>query len=161
MCLPDAYIAMGQTAENVASMCGISRAEQDEFAVRSQNLAEQAIKNGFYSREITPVELPDGTTVDRDDGPRPGITLDAVGALKPVFRPDGTVTAGNCCPLNDGAAAVVVMSDRKARELGITPLARITATLLNGLVTRDETVGLETMCIGGGQGMAMIVERLN
>ena len=241
--LPDAYIAMGQTAENVASMRGISRAEQDEFAVRSQNLAEQAIKNGFYSREITPVELPDGTTVDRDDGPRPGITLDSVSGLKPVFRPDGTVTAGNCCPLNDGAAAVVVMSDRKARELGITPLARIaatgvsalspeimglgpveatrralrrvgmtisdidlveineafaaqvipayrelgididrlnvhggaialghpfgmtgariTATLLNGLVTRDETVGLETMCIGGGQGMAMIVERLN
>jgi acetyl-CoA C-acetyltransferase len=241
--LPDAYIAMGQTAENVASIRGISRAEQDEFAVRSQNLAEQAIKNGFYSREITPVELPDGTTVDRDDGPRPGITLDAVSTLKPVFRPDGTVTAGNCCPLNDGAAAVVVMSDRKARELGITPLARIvatgvsalspeimglgpveatrqalgrvgmtisdidlveineafaaqvipayrelgididrlnvhggaialghpfgmtgariTATLLNGLVTRDETVGLETMCIGGGQGMAMIIERLN
>jgi acetyl-CoA C-acetyltransferase len=241
--LPDAYIAMGQTAENVASMRGISRAEQDEFAVRSQNLAEQAIKNGFYAREITPVELPDGTTVDHDDGPRPGITLDAVSGLKPVFRPDGTVTAGNCCPLNDGAAAVVVMSDRKARELGITPLARIaatgvsalspeimglgpveatrqalrrvgmtisdidlveineafaaqvipsyrelgididrlnvhgggialghpfgmtgariTATLLNGLITRDETVGLETMCIGGGQGMAMIVERLN
>ena len=241
--LPDAYIAMGQTAENVASMCGISRAEQDEFAVRSQNLAEQAIKNGFYSREITPVELPDGTTVDRDDGPRPGITLDAVGALKPVFRADGTVTAGNCCPLNDGAAAVVVMSDRKARDLGITPLARIaatgvsalspeimglgpveasrqamrrvgmtisdidlveineafaaqvipayrqlgididqlnvhggaialghpfgmtgariTATLLNGLVALDKTVGLETMCVGGGQGMAMIVERLS
>jgi len=241
--LPDAYIAMGQTAENVALLRGISRTEQDEFAVRSQNLAEQAIKNGFYSREITPVELPDGTTVDRDDGPRPGITLDSVSGLKPVFRPDGTVTAGNCCPLNDGAAAVVVMSDRKARELGITPLARIaatgvsalspeimglgpveatrqalrrvgmtisdidlveineafaaqvipayrelgididrlnvhggaialghpfgmtgariTATLLNGLVTRDETVGLETMCIGGGQGMAMIVERLN
>jgi acetyl-CoA C-acetyltransferase len=241
--LPDAYIAMGQTAENVASIRGISRAEQDEFAVRSQNLAEQAIKNGFYAREITPVELPDGTTVDRDDGPRPGVTLDAIATLKPVFRPDGTVTAGNCCPLNDGAAAVVVMSDRKARELGITPLARIaatgvsalspeimglgpveatrqalrrvgmtisdidlveineafaaqvipayrelgididrlnvhggaialghpfgmtgariTTTLLNGLVTRDETVGLETMCIGGGQGMAMIVERLN
>jgi acetyl-CoA C-acetyltransferase len=241
--LPDAYIAMGLTAENVASIRGISRAEQDEFAVRSQNLAEQAIKNGFYSREITPVELPDGITVDRDDGPRPGVTLDAVSTLKPVFRPDGTVTAGNCCPLNDGAAAVVVMSDRKARELGITPLARIvatgvsalspeimglgpveatrqamgragmtisdidlaeineafaaqvipsyrelgididrlnvhggaialghpfgmtgariTATLLNGLVTRDETVGLETMCIGGGQGMAMIIERLN
>ena len=133
-------------------MRGISRAGQDEFAVRSQNLAEQAIKNGFYSREITPVELPDGTSVDRDDGPRPGVTLDAVGALKPVFRPDGTVTAGNCCPRNDGAAAVVVMSDRKARDLGITPLARITATLLNGLVTRDETVGLEAMCVGGGLG---------
>ena len=222
---------------------GISRAEQDEFGVRSQNLAEQAIKNGFYAREITPVTLPDGTIVDRDDGPRPGVTLEAIGALKPVFRPDGTVTAGNCCPLNDGAAAVVMMSDRKARELGITPLARIvatgvsglspeimglgpveasrqalrragmtisdidlveineafaaqvipayrelgididrlnvhggaialghpfgmtgariTATLLNGLTTRDETVGLETMCVGGGQGMAMIIERLN
>jgi acetyl-CoA C-acetyltransferase len=241
--LPDAYIAMGQTAENVALLRGISRTEQDEFAVRSQNLAEQAIKNGFYSREITPVELPDGTTVDRDDGPRPGITLEAVSTLKPVFRPDGTVTAGNCCPLNDGAAAVVVMSDRKARELGITPLARIaatgvsalspeimglgpveatrqalrrvgmtisdidlaeineafaaqvipsyrelgididrlnvhggaialghpfgmtgariTTTLLNGLITTDKTIGLETMCIGGGQGMAMIIERLN
>jgi acetyl-CoA C-acetyltransferase len=241
--LPDAYIAMGQTAENVASICGISRAEQDEFAVRSQNLAEQAIKNGFYAREITPVELPDGTTVDRDDGPRPGVTLDAVSALRPVFRPDGTVTAANCCPLNDGAAAVVVMSDRKARDLGITPLARIaatgvsalspeimglgpveattramrragmtisdidlveineafaaqvipsyrelgididrlnvhggaialghpfgmtgariTATLLNGLVATNKTVGLETMCVGGGQGMAMIVERLS
>jgi acetyl-CoA C-acetyltransferase len=241
--LPDVYIAMGQTAENVASICGISRAEQDEFAVRSQNLTEQAIKNGFYAREITPVELPDGTTVDRDDGPRPGVTLDAVGALKPVFRPDGTVTAANCCPLNDGAAAVVVMSDRKARDLGITPLARIvatgvsglspeimglgpveasgqamrrvgmsmsdidlveineafaaqvipayrelgididqlnvhggaialghpfgmtgariTTTLLNGLVARDKTIGLETMCVGGGQGMAMIVERLS
>jgi acetyl-CoA C-acetyltransferase len=241
--LPDAYIAMGQTAENVASIRGISRAEQDEFAVRSQNLAEQAIKNGFFAREITPVALPDGTTVDRDDGPRPGVTLEAVGALKPVFRPGGTVTAGNCCPLNDGAAAVVVMSDRKARDLGITPLARIaatgvsalspeimglgpveatrqalqrvgmtisdidlveineafaaqvipsyrdlgididrlnvhggaialghpfgmtgariTATLLNGLTATDKTVGLETMCVGGGQGMAMIIERLN
>ena len=241
--LPDAYIAMGQTAENVASIRGISRAEQDEFAVRSQNLAEQAIKNGFFAREITPVALPDGTTVDRDDGPRPGVTLEAVSALKPVFRPGGTVTAGNCCPLNDGAAAVVVMSDRKARDLGITPLARIaatgvsalspeimglgpveatrqamqrvgmtisdidlvelneafaaqvipsyrelgididrlnvhggaialghpfgmtgariTATLLNGLTATDKTVGLETMCVGGGQGMAMIIERLN
>jgi len=240
--LPDIYLSMGQTAENVAQLRGISRAEQDEFGVRSQNLAEQAIKDGFYAREITPVELPDGTVVDRDDGPRPGVTLDAVAALKPVFRPDGTVTAGNCCPLNDGAAAVIVMSDRKARDLGITPLARIVATgvsalspeimglgpveasrralrlagmsiddidlveineafaaqvipsyrelgididrlnvhggaialghpygmtgaritntLLNGLVTRDKTVGLETMCVGGGQGMAMIVERL-
>ncbi len=241
--LPDAYIAMGQTAENVAALRGISRAEQDEFAVRSQNLAEHAIKNGFFAREIMPVELPDGTIVDRDDGPRPGVTFEAVSALKPVFRPDGTVTAGNCCPLNDGAAAVVVMSDRKARDLGITPLARIaatgvcalspeimglgpveatrqamqrvgmtisdidlveineafaaqvipsyhdlgididrlnvhggaialghpfgmtgariTATLLNGLVARDKIVGLETMCVGGGQGMAMIIERLS
>jgi acetyl-CoA C-acetyltransferase len=241
--LPDAYIAMGQTAENVAQLRGISRVEQDEFGVRSQNLAERAIKAGFYAREITPVSLPDGTVVDRDDGPRPGVTLEAVAALKPVFRPDGTVTAGNCCPLNDGAAAVIVMSDRKARDLGITPLARIvstgvsalspeimglgpvdasrqamrragmsiddidlvelneafaaqvipsyrelgidldrlnvnggaialghpygmtgariTNTLLNGLVTADKTVGLETMCVGGGQGMAMIIERLS
>ena len=240
---PDAYITMGQTAENVARLCGISRAEQDEFGVRSQNLAEQAIKSGFYAREITPVGLPDGTVVDRDDGPRPGVTLDAVAALKPVFRLDGTVTAGNCCPLNDGAAAVVVMSDRKARDLGITPLARIvstgvsalspeimglgpvtasrqalgragmtiddvdlvelneafaaqvipsyrelgidldrlnvhggaiaighpfgmtgariTNTLLNGLVELDRSVGLETMCVGGGQGMAMVIERLS
>jgi acetyl-CoA C-acetyltransferase len=241
--LPDAYIAMGQTAENVARLRGISRAEQDEFGVRSQNLAEQAIKTGFYAREVTPVTLPDGTVVDRDDGPRPGVTLEAVAGLKPVFRPDGTVTAGNCCPLNDGAAAVVVMSDRKARDLGIQPLARIvstgvsalspeimgigpveasrralrlagmtiddvdlieineafaaqvipsyrelgididrlnvhggaialghpygmtgariTTTLLNGLVARDETIGLETMCVGGGQGMAMVIERLS
>jgi acetyl-CoA C-acetyltransferase len=240
--LPDAYIAMGQTAENVARLRGISRAEQDEFGVRSQNLAEQSIKEGFYAREITPVTLPDGTVVDRDDGPRPGVTLEAVSGLKPVFRPDGTVTAGNCCPLNDGAAAVSVMSDRKAQDLGITPLARIvstavsalspeimglgpveasrramqlagmtiddidlvelneafaaqvipsyrelgididrlnvhggaialghpfgmtgariTNTLLNGLATDDKTVGLETMCVGGGQGMAMIIERL-
>jgi acetyl-CoA C-acetyltransferase len=240
--LPDIYMAMGQTAENVASLRGISRAEQDEFSVRSQNLAEQAIKAGFYRREITPVTLPDGTLVDRDDGPRPGVTRDAVAGLKPVFRPDGTVTAANCCPLNDGAAAVVVTSDRKARELGITPLARIVATgvsalspeimglgpveasrramrlagmsiddidlvelneafaaqvipsyrelridldklnvhggaialghpygmtgaritntLLNGLVATDKTIGLETMCVGGGQGMAMIIERL-
>jgi len=241
--LPDIYLSMGQTAENVALLRGISRVEQDEFAVRSQNLAEQAIKNGFYEREITPVTLPDGTVVDRDDGPRAGVTLDGVAALKPVFRPDGTVTAGNCCPLNDGAAAVIVMSDRKARDLGITPLARIvstgvsalspeimglgpvdasrqamrragmtiddmdlveineafaaqvipsyrdlgidvdrlnvnggaialghpygmtgariTNTLLNGLVAADRTVGLETMCVGGGQGMAMIIERLS
>jgi acetyl-CoA C-acetyltransferase len=241
--LPDAYIPMGQTAENLARLRGISRAEQDQFGVRSHNLAEQAIKTGFYTREITPVTLPDGTVVDRDDGPRPGVTLEAVAGLKPVFRPDGTVTAGNCCPLNDGAAAVVVMSDRKARDLGIQPLARIvstavsalspelmglgpveasrralrlagmsindvdlveineafaaqvipsyrelgidvdrlnvhggaialghpygmtgariTTTLLNGLVARDKTIGLETMCVGGGQGMAMVIERLS
>ena len=119
--LPDVYIAMGQTAENVAALRGVTRAEQDEFAVRSQNLAEQAIKDGFYAREITPVTLPNGTVVDTDDGPRPGVTLEALSQLKPVFRPDGTVTAGNCCPLNDGAAALVVMSERKARELGIDP----------------------------------------
>jgi len=241
--IPDVYIAMGQTAENVAELHGISRAEQDEFGVRSQNRAEEAIKNGFFDREITPVELPDGTVISADDGPRAGTTLEKVSGLKPSFRPDGTVTAGNCCPLNDGAAAVVVMSDTKAAELGLTPLARIvssgvsalspeimglgpveasrralkhagltiddidlaeineafaaqvipsyrqlgidldklnvhggaiavghpfgmtgariTGTLLNGLRTRDKTLGLETMCVGGGQGMAMVFERLS
>jgi acetyl-CoA acetyltransferase family protein len=241
--IPDVYVAMGQTAENVAEMRGISRAEQDAFGVRSQNLAEEAINSGFFEREITPVELPDGTVVSRDDGPRAGTSLEKVSQLAPVFRPDGTVTAGNCCPLNDGAAAVVVMSDTKAAELGLTPLARIvssgvsalspeimglgpvgasqralklagltiddidlveineafaaqvipsyrelgididklnvhggaiavghpfgmtgariTGTLLNGLQTRDKTLGLETMCVGGGQGMAMVFERLS
>src|SRR4051812_36705878 len=241
--LPDVYIAMGQTAENVAELHGITREEQDEFGVRSQNRAEEAIKNGFFEREIIPVELPDGTVVDKDDGPRFGTTLEKVAGLKPSFRPDGTVTAGNCCPLNDGAAAVIVMSDTKAAELGITPIARIvssgvsalspeimglgpveasrralrhagltiddidlaeineafaaqvipsyrqlgididklnvhggaiavghpfgmtgariTGTLLNGLQTRDKTLGLETMCVGGGQGMAMVFERLS
>ena len=241
--IPDIYIAMGQTAENVAQLRGISRAEQDEFGVRSQNLAEKALADGFWQRDITPATLPDGTVVAADDGPRAGTTLEKVAALKPVFRPDGTVTAGNCCPLNDGAAAVIVMSDRKAAELGITPLARIvatgltalspeimglgpvrasrqalaragmtiddidlveineafaaqvipsytdlgidigklnvnggaiavghpfgmtgariTSTLLNSLQFHDKTFGLETMCVGGGQGMAMIVERLS
>ena len=241
--MPDIYVAMGQTAENVAELRGITREEQDEFAVRSQNLAEKAIANGFWQREIIPVTLPDGSVVTADDGPRPGTTIEKVAALKPVFRPDGTVTAGNCCPLNDGAAAVVVMSDIKAAELGITPLARIvssgvtalspeimglgpveasrqalaragmaiddidlveineafaaqvipsytdlgvdlaklnvnggaialghpfgmtgariTTTLLNSLQFHDATLGLETMCVGGGQGMAMIFERLS
>src|SRR5580693_8831803 len=241
--LPDIYIAMGQTAENVAELRGITREQQDEFGVRSQNLAEKAIADGFWSREITPVTLPDGTVVAADDGPRPGTTIEKVAALKPVFRPNGTVTAGNCCPLNDGAAAVVVMSDVKAAELGLTPLARIVSsgvtglspeimglgpveasrqalaragmaiadidlveineafaaqvipsytdlgadlakvnvnggaiavghpfgmtgariatTLLNSLQFHDATLGLETMCVGGGQGMAMIFERLS
>jgi acetyl-CoA C-acetyltransferase len=241
--VPDIYIAMGQTAENLAQLRGITRAAQDEFGVRSQNLAEKALANGFWQRDITPVTLPDGTVVSADDGPRPGTTLEKVAALQPVFRPDGTVTAGNCCPLNDGAAAVVVMSDIKAAELGITPLARIvstgltalspeimglgpvgasrqalsragmtiadidlveineafaaqvipsytdlgidldqlnvnggaiavghpfgmtgariTSTLLNSLQFHDKTFGLETMCVGGGQGMAMVVERLS
>jgi acetyl-CoA C-acetyltransferase len=241
--VPDVYIAMGQTAENVAGLRGISRLEQDEFGVRSQNLAEKALANGFWQADITPVTLPDGTVLAADDGPRPGTTLTKVAALQPVFRPDGTVTAGNCCPLNDGAAAVVVMSDRKAAELGITPLARIvssgvtalspeimglgpveasrralaragmtiddidlveineafaaqvipsyrdlgidedklnvnggaiavghpfgmtgariTSTILNSLRFHDKTFGLETMCVGGGQGMAMIFERLS
>ena len=241
--VPDIYIAMGETAENVAGLRGISREQQDEFGVRSQNLAEKAIANGFWQREIVPVTLPDGSVVSADDGPRPGTTMEKVAALKPVFRPDGTVTAGNCCPLNDGAAAVVVMSDVKAAELGITPLARIVSsgvtalspeimglgpveasrqalaragmaiadidlveineafaaqvipsyidlgvdlaklnvnggaiavghpfgmtgariatTLLNSLQFHDATLGLETMCVGGGQGMAMIFERLS
>jgi acetyl-CoA C-acetyltransferase len=241
--MPDIYIAMGQTAENVAELRGITRAQQDEFGVRSQNLAEKALANGFWQREITPVTLPDGSVVAADDGPRPGTTIEKVAALKPVFRPDGTVTAGNCCPLNDGAAAVVVMSDVKAAELGLTPLARIVSsgvtalspeimglgpveasrqalaragmaiadidlveineafaaqvipsytdlgadlakvnvnggaiavghpfgmtgariatTLLNSLQFHDATLGLETMCVGGGQGMAMIFERLS
>jgi acetyl-CoA C-acetyltransferase len=240
--LPDAYIAMGQTAENVAQLYGVTREEQDAFGVRSQNLAEEAIASGFWAREITPVTLADGTVVAQDDGPRPGVTLEAVSQLKPVFRPDGTITAGNCCPLNDGAAAVVIMSDTRARELGLTPLARIvstgvtglspeimgmgpveasrqalaragmtiddidlveineafaaqvlpsarelgvpmeklnvhggaiavghpfgmtgariTGTLLNGLAWQDKEIGLETMCVGGGQGMAMVLQRL-
>jgi acetyl-CoA C-acetyltransferase len=241
--IPDVYIAMGQTAENVAGKYGITRQEQDEFGVRSQNLAEKALANGFWEQDITPATMPDGTVVTKDDGPRPGTSLEAISGLKPVFRPDGTVTAGNCCPLNDGAAALVIMSDTKAAELGITPLARIvstgvtalspeimglgpieasrqalsragmtiddidlveineafaaqvipsyrelgididklnvnggaiavghpfgmtgariTSTLLNGLRFNDKTFGLETMCVGGGQGMAAIFERLS
>ncbi|MER7244755.1 acetyl-CoA C-acetyltransferase [Kribbella sp. NPDC000426] len=241
--IPDIYISMGQTAENVATLRGITRAEQDVFGVRSQNLAEKAIGNGFFEREIVPVTLPDGTVVSKDDGPRAGTTLEGVSGLKPVFRPDGTVTAGNCCPLNDGAAAVVIMSDTKARELGLTPLARIVSTgvsglspeimglgpveaskqalaragmsindidlveineafavqvigsarelgidedklnvhggaialghpfgstgarimttLINGLQFEDKQFGLETMCVGGGQGMAVVLERLS
>ncbi|HLY34757.1 MAG TPA: acetyl-CoA C-acyltransferase, partial [Jatrophihabitantaceae bacterium] len=126
--VPDVYIAMGQTAENVALFKDVSREDMDHFGVRSQNLAEQAIQNGFWAREITPVTLPDGTVVSADDGPRAGVTYEAVSQLQPVFRPDGRVTAGNCCPLNDGAAAVVIMSDAKAAALGLTPLARIVAT---------------------------------
>jgi acetyl-CoA C-acetyltransferase len=240
--LPDAYMAMGQTAENVATLRGLTRQELDEFGVRSQNLAEKALADGFWQREITPVTTPDGTVVAADDGPRPGVTLEAVSQLKPVFRPDGVVTAGNCCPLNDGAAAVVVMSDTRAAELGLTPLARIVSTgvsalspeimglgpveathralahagmsigdidlveineafaaqvvpsyqdlhidlgrlnvnggaiavghpfgmtgarlqntMLNSLDWHDKTTGLITMCVGGGQGMALILERV-
>ncbi|MGO2584278.1 MAG: acetyl-CoA C-acetyltransferase [Brachybacterium tyrofermentans] len=241
--LPDAYIQMGQTAENVAELRGISRAAQDEYAVRSQNRAEAAIASGFFERDITPVTLPDGTVVATDDGPRAGVTLESVGALDPVFRPDGTVTAANCCPLNDGAAALVIMEAEYAEELGITPLARVistgvtglspeimglgpveatrralalagmsiedidlvefneafaaqvlpsaedlgidhdklnvhggaialghpwgstgarmTTTLLNGLRERDGRFGLATLCVGGGQGMALIIERIS
>ena len=241
--VPDIYIAMGQTAENLALLKNVTRQDMDEFAVRSQNLAEKAINEGFWEREITPVTTPDGTVVSKDDGPRAGTTLEGISGLKPVFRPDGRVTAGNACPLNDGAAAVVVMSDTKAAELGLTPLARIvstavtglspeimgygpvdasklalqragmtiddidlveineafaaqvipsyrdlgididklnvhggaiavghpfgmtgariTGTLINGLQTKDKTFGLETMCVGGGMGMAMVLERLS
>jgi acetyl-CoA C-acetyltransferase len=241
--VPDIYIAMGQTAENVATSLGISRAEQDRFAVRSQNRAEAALDAGFFAREIVPVTLPDGRVVTTDDGIRRGTTMEAVSALNPVFREDGTVTAGNACPLNDGAAALVIMSDTRASDLGLTPLARIVATgvsglspevmglgpigavqkvlrqagmtiddidlveineafavqvlgsaralgidedrlnvhggaialghpfgstgariattLINGLRTTDGQFGLETMCVGGGQGMAMIIERLS
>jgi len=245
--LPDPYIAMGQTAENVALAEGVTREEMDRYAVRCQRLAEQGNETGFWAREITPVRLPDGTVVDTDDSPRPGTTLEALADLKPVFRPDGRITAGNACPLNDGAAALVVMSAERADALGITPLARIVSTavsalspeimglgpiessaralaragltvhdvdlvevneafaaqvipsarglgmdddemeaklnvhggsiavghpfgmtgariattLLNGLRQRDATLGLETMCVGGGQGMAMVLERLS
>ena len=241
--LPDIYIAMGQTAENVAQYKGVSRQAQDEWGVLSQNRAEAARNRGFFEREITPYPLDDGSEVHLDDGIREGTTLEGVSQLRPVFRPDGTVTAGNCCPLNDGAASVVVMSDAKAAAVGATPLARIVATgvsalnpeimglgpvdacrqalgragmtiddidhveineafaaqvlpsaddlgidyaklnpnggsialghpfgmtgsrimctLLNGLEDADTTIGLESMCVGGGQGMAMIVERLS
>ncbi|MEV7606998.1 acetyl-CoA C-acetyltransferase [Paenarthrobacter sp. NPDC089322] len=240
--LPDVYIAMGQTAENVATSYGISRAEQDEWGVLSQNRAEAAIAAGFYAREITPYTRRDGSVVDCDDSPRAGVTIEAVSALQPVFRTEGTVTAGNACPLNDGAAALVVMSDSRARELALQPLARVvstgvsalspelmgmgpvestrralalagltiedidlvelneafavqvvasarelgidpeklnvhggaialghpfgmtgarmTTTLLNGLQERDGTLGLATLCVGGGQGMAVVLERL-
>ena len=240
--LPDMYLAMGQTAENVAQFKNVGRADQDEFAVRSQNLAEESLNNGYWEAEITPVETPDGL-VTKDDGIRPGTTLEKVSSLAPAFRPDGTVTAGNACPLNDGAAAVVVMSDTKAKELGITPLARIVSsaatglnpeimglgpveavkkalgragmsvgdidlfeineafaaqvlpsawelgipmdklntrggsialghpfgmtgarimtTLIHNLQESDATFGVESMCVGGGQGMAMVIERLS
>jgi acetyl-CoA C-acetyltransferase len=138
--LPDIYLPMGHTAENLAQVYGVSREEMDHFGVRSQNLAEKAIADGFWAREITPVTTPSGAVVATDDGPRPGVTYEAVSGLKPVFRPDGRITAGNCCPLNDGAAAVVIMSDTKARELGITPLARIVSTGVTGL--SPEIMGL-------------------
>ncbi|MFJ9312980.1 acetyl-CoA C-acetyltransferase [Pimelobacter simplex] len=138
--LPDIYIAMGETAENVADLCGVSRAAQDEYAVRSQNLAEAAADRGFWEKDITPVTLPDGTVVSTDDGPRRGVTLEKVASMAPVFRPTGTVTAANCCPLNDGAAAVVVMSDVRARELGLTPLARIVSSGVSAL--SPEIMGL-------------------
>ncbi|WP_328531307.1 acetyl-CoA C-acetyltransferase [Nocardioides sp. NBC_00368] len=241
--LPDIYVAMGLTAENVAALEQVTRRAQDEYAVLSQNRAEKATVDGFWQREITPVTLPDGTVVSADDCPRPGVTLESVSGIKPAFRQDGTVTAANACPLNDGAAAVVVMSDTRARELGIAPLAkvvstavsglspeimglgpvdasrralaragltvadidlvemneafaaqvipsarhlgigedklnvyggaiaighpfgstgaRIATTLIHGLQEQDAEFGLETMCVGGGQGMAMVIQRLS
>ena len=240
---PDAYIAMGVTAENVADRYEVSRADMDKYAQRSQELAVQSQESGFFDREIVPVTLPDGTEVAKDDGPRPGSTLEKLAQLQPVFKEGGKVTAGNSCPLNDGAAAVLVMSDTKAKALGLRPRARIItsataalepeimgvapigaigkvleragmtigdvdvvelneafaaqvipimdecdipleklnrhggaialghpfgmtgarimATLLNGLESDDETIGLETMCVAGGQGEAMLVERLS
>src|SRR4051812_29331890 len=131
--VPDIYIAMGETAENLAGLKNVSREEMDEFGARSQNMAEKAIANGFWEREITPVTLPDGRVISGDDGPRAGVTVEAMAGLKPVFRPDGKITAGNACPLNDGAAAVIIMSGTKAKELGITPLARIVSTGVTGL----------------------------
>ncbi len=241
--LSDVYIAMGQTAENVAQIEGITRIEQDTYAYESQQNTARAIANGFFEQDITPVTLADGTILSSDDGPRPDTDLDGLLKLRPVFRPDGSVTAGNSCPLNDGAAAVVIMSDTRAAELGIAPLARIVSTsvtglnpeimglgpveacrramaragmtmndidlveineafaaqvipsmrhlgidrdklnvhggaialghpfgmtgarilstLINGLRATDQTFGMESMCVGGGQGMAMIIERLS
>jgi acetyl-CoA C-acetyltransferase len=128
---------MGQTAENVATLRGVSRAEQDAWGVESQNRAEKAIADGFFAREITPITLPDGTVVSADDGPRAGVTLESVAGLRTVFRENGTVTAGNCCPLNDGAAALVVMSDTRARELGVEPLARVVSTGVTAVSPRS------------------------
>ncbi|HZG50426.1 MAG TPA: acetyl-CoA C-acyltransferase [Thermoleophilaceae bacterium] len=239
---PDAYISMGLTAENVAERYEVSRADMDKYAQRSQELAVASQENGYFDREIVPVTLPDGTVVAKDDGPRAGSTLEKLSQLDPVFKEDGKVTAGNSCPLNDGAAAVLVMSETKAKELGLEPRARIVSsataanepeymgvapigairkvleragmsmsdvdtvelneafaaqvipimaecdipleklnphggaialghpfgmtgarimtTLLNGLESDDKTIGLETMCVAGGQGQAMLVERL-
>src|SRR5690606_32967154 len=138
--LPDVYIAMGQTAENVRLKEGVTRQEMDEFAARSQQLAVANQENGYWDGEITPITTPSGTVVAKDDGPRPGTTVEKLAELKPAFRPNGEVTAGNACPLNDGAAAVVVMSDIRARELGITPLARVVASGVSGL--NPEIMGL-------------------
>ncbi|MEU3270250.1 acetyl-CoA C-acetyltransferase [Saccharomonospora sp. NPDC006951] len=241
--LPDVYVAMGQTAENVAQCRSVSRKAQDEFAAMSQQRAERAIADGFFATDITPFTRADGVVVSADDGPRSGVTAEKLSSLKPAFREDGTVTAGNCCGLNDGAAALVIMSGDRAGELGITPLARIvstgvsalspeimglgpveatrralalagmstsdldlvelneafaaqvlpavdelkldidkvnvhggaialghpfgqtgarlTTTLLNGLAFRDGQTGLVTMCTAGGQGMALVLERLS
>ena len=122
---PDAYIAMGMTAENVAERYGVTREQQDQYAQRSQERAVAATESGFFAREIIPVKLPDGSEVSTDDGPRPSSTVEKLAELKPAFKEDGTVTAGNSCPLNDGAAAALVMSAKRAAELGLKPRARI------------------------------------
>ena len=240
--LRNVYLPMGETAERVALQEDVSRAEMDAFAALSQQRAVAAQESGFFAREIAPVTTPGGAVVVRDDGPRKGTTAEALAQLKPAFREDGRITAGNACPLHDGAAAGVVMSSDRARALGIAPIARVVAsavtaidpeimglgpiaasrsalaragltmgdidlveineafaaqvipsaralgvpadklnahggaialghpfgmtgarimaTLLNGLAARGGTLGLETMCVGGGQGMAMIVERI-
>src|SRR5436190_13565587 len=240
---PDAYIAMGLTAENVADKWEVSRADMDKYAQRSQELAVQSQESGFFDREIVAVKDAEGNEVVKDDGPRASSTLEKLASLEPAFREGGKVTAGNSCPLNDGAAATLIMSDEKAKELGLRPRAkiltaatwgnepeymgvapigaikkvlerggmaiddvdrvelneafaaqvipimdecdipldklnthggaialghpfgmtgaRIMTTLLNVLDTDDQTVGLETMCVAGGQGEAMLVERLN
>jgi acetyl-CoA C-acetyltransferase len=245
--LPDIYIAMGQTAENVAELKQVSREDQDFFAAQSQQRATASLENGFWEDEITPIDTVDAegkpVTIKQDDGIRAGTTVEKLAGLQPAFKPNGTVTAGNACPLNDGAAAVIVMSDTKAKELGITPLARVVSsgvtglnpeimglgpveaikqalaragktvddidlfeineafaaqvvpsardlgisydklnvnggaiavghpfgmtgarimtTLIHGLQDRDGTFGVESMCVGGGQGMAMVIERLS
>ena len=135
--LPDFYIAMGQTAENVREIEGVTRVEMDEFGARSQQRAVAAVQRGHFESEITPLTLPDGTVVSTDDGPRDGTTAEKLAQLKPVFRPDGEITAGNVCPLNDGAAVVMVMSDTKAKALGLTPLARIVSSGVTGLNPRS------------------------
>jgi acetyl-CoA C-acetyltransferase len=138
--LYDVYIPMGMTAENVADRCQVTREQQDQWAVLSQNRAVDAVQSGHFAKEIVPVTLEDATVVDTDDGPRPGTTMEVLGGLKPVFRPDGTVTAGNACPLNDGAAAVLVMSEERASEVGVTPRARIVASTVAAI--RPEIMGL-------------------
>src|SRR5581483_4340722 len=135
------YIPMGMTAENVAEKYDVPRERMDEFAKLSQDRAVEAQKNGFFEREITPVTLPDGTTVAQDDCPRANTTLEALAGLKPAFKEDGKVTAGNACPLNDGASAVLVMSEDKARSLGLKPLARIIGSAISGLAPEIMGVG--------------------
>lgn len=139
--LPDVYMPMGQTAEIVAQVYGITRAEQDAFALRSQLRARDTVVSGHWAREITPYRTGDGILISADDSPRPGTTAEGLADLSPVFRPDGTVTAGNACPLNDGAAALVVMSDARAKELGLRPLARVVATGVSGVSPEIMGVG--------------------